>query len=281
MTNHSKNIGSSLAQNRYELGFITILQQHFGKQLNGTISNKFKIYSELLAKKKNISVKENTHLPMMIETIIPESLSMMQLFEHQITKAAQSIQDNMTKESALPEVGKLEAELELERACLQELRSKRVEDEKIMAEKFRLSEISRIQQECVAQEELQQAHKERIFAEETRITQEQKAERLIAVEKAKAEEAHFKIQQQEIAFQKERIQMQQHRPEYHSDSVSEASFDPNDHEGWGEASFDPNIIQETEFSEEKVEPEMISNTTEDFTDTCSEFSDFSLNLDDM
>lgn len=293
---HSENIGSSIARNRQEGGYIELLKKHFwsphGFLLEHPVSKKFAAYEKTMHDSvQDISNTDNLHLPTLIENIVPESISMIDLFEDQIAKAAASIQENMTKESALPDVGKLEAELEAERSRLQALREKRVEEEKIMAEKFRQSEMARIEQERIAQEKLEQANMERIAAEELRIQQEQEAAEKLRIETEKAAAARFAVEQQKIEFHKERIELQNKKYEDHSDSLSEASeLDVEEHEGWGEGA-DKLIaleINKTEALEDTAEKELISKTSlttltnlnavDD--DASSVFSDFSLDLED-
>jgi hypothetical protein len=282
MEDHPMTIGSSIAKNRHEQGYLQLLKKHFG-----TPSKTFDQYEKMLVDSvKDVTVMDNTHLPMLIESIVPEAVSMIDLFEDQIAKAARSIQDNMTKESALPDVGKLEAELETERSRLKELRETRVEEEKKMSEKFRLSEMARVEMEREAQEKLEQVNMERIAAEEKRISQEQKAAERLALEEAKSEEARFTIQQQQIAFQKERLELQQ-REDSHSDSVSEASdIDLQEHEGWEQSI--AATVQATDKLEEEAEQQTILEsvaqskpaTQDEEGDASSVFSDFSLELDD-
>jgi hypothetical protein len=236
---------------------------------------------------KEVNFLDNTHLPILIESVVPEAVSMIDLFEDQIAKAAAAIQENMTKESALPDVGKLEAELEEERSRLHALREKRVMEEKTMTEKFRLSEVARVEQERFAQEELERVNKERIVAEEKRIEQEQFAAERLAVEEAKSKDARFEIQQQQIAFQKERLELQQRQQyETHSDSLSEASdLDIAELEGWSQSI--QIVVQETEQLEDEAEQQTILESisqdkpvVQQDDDNCSEFSDFSLELED-
>ena len=287
--NHQKNIGSSIARNRKESGFVELFKRFLCSQYQEhSITQNIEKYNQILNKiMTNKKEQNNIHLPLMIEHIVPEPVNMIDLFEDQIAKAAQSIQDNMTKESSLPNVGKLEAELDAERKRLELLRNKRVDEEKIMAERFRRSELARVEQEQISQEQLEHANLERIAAEEKRIVQEQESATRIAAEQEATECARFEIEKQKIEFQKERLAFQQKQTEYHSDSVSEASdLDVDDYEGWTDS-----IVQNIDFSEETdtleddAEEEAIlqkisNNSTEIFDDNCSEFSDFSLELED-
>lgn len=280
MEEHPIKIGSSVAKNRYEKGYIQLLKKHFCTSSSKT----FKKYDKLLVDSvQKVNVLDNMHLPVLIESIIPEAVSMIDLFEDSIAKAAASIQENMTRESVLPDVGKLEAELETERARLHELREKRVSEEKLMTEKFRLSEVTRIEQDRISQEKLVQVNMERIAAEEKRISQEQIASDRLDVEKTRFKEARFEIQQQKIAFQQERLELQQNQFETHSDSVSEASdLDIADHEGWEQP-----ILQDvhaTEQLEDEAEEQTIvehvaQSVHIEEDDNESLFSDFSLDFD--
>jgi len=251
---HPKTIGTSVAKNRKEEGYVQLLERFIVQGSDSTQQYRSILQKAVESKKS----QQNTHLPLMVEQIIPEPVSMIDLFEDQIAKATQSIQENMTKESALPDVGKLEAELDQERQRMKVLRTKRVEEEKIMAEKFRQSEMARVEQEGIAQQLLEKANMERIAAEELRIQQELTSAERIATEAAKVQDAQFQIEQQKIEFQKERLALQQKQTEYHSDSLSEASeIDVNEHEGWTPAEQD-----------------------EQEDDASSVFSDFSLDLND-
>jgi len=160
-----------------------------------------------------------------------------------------------------------------------------------MTEKFRQTEIARVEQERITEGKLQQANLERLAAEEQRIAQEQVAAEKLLIETEKAAVARFAVEQQKIAFHKERIELQNNKYEYNSDSLSEASeLDIAEHEGWGGAVDLIDLdINQTEALEENAEREFISQTSNTTLnnlnaaddDADSVFSDFSLELDDM
>jgi hypothetical protein len=287
------NIASSIARNRHEESYIQIIKTNFWNPHHflpdHPVSALFDAYrTHLRDSVKEVSCGNDLHLPTLLDCIVPESITMIDLFDDQIQKAAKSIQDNMSKESALPDVGKLEAELEEQRTRLMELREKRVSEEKTMVEKFRKSELIRVEQERIGQEKLEKANTERIVAEEQRIALEQKSEARLRVETEKANAARFEVEQQKIEFHKERIELQNKNFEEISDSVSEASdLDVEEHDGWANSLEISSSVAATNSLEDDAEQETIveqvSNagpvsTQED--DNISEFSDFSLELED-
>ena len=291
-TDHKQNIGASLAKNRLEKGSMRILDTYLwsphGYDEKHETSKNLRDYMNSLKSCSSSKIESNMHLPVMLskEETVSESISMIDLFESQITKAARSIQDNMTKESSLPDVGLLEQELEKERSRLIEMREKRIAEEKIMTEKFRLSEVARIEQERDSQKKLEKINMERIAAEEERMkVQEQSEERLrISAEKESA--ARFEIEQQKVAFQKERIELQNKNEEL-SDSISELSeLDITDHVGWNvsEDVSESNNLEEEAEQETLVEQVALSkqssvnNDADSLQSDSSDFSDFSLDF---